>query len=149
MCFLCTLTCSRVPSIHPSLPFPPPLLLLPFLSNGQSGIDIISLEDPSLCQSLFIYSMATGLIMVSLPPSLTPWYTHSFSSPPVSLSLPLWTLLVSYLRESLVFTNGFTSNPLQAGAPTDSLQALAQVYCNRLDEDSELLLTIHHLLTVD
>lgn len=34
-------------------------------------------------------------------------------------------------------------------APTDSLQALAQVYCNRLDEHSELLLTIHHLLTVD
>lgn len=56
------------PSIHPSLPSPPPS---PSLSNRQSGIDIISLEDPSLCQSLFIYSMATGLIMVSLPSCLS------------------------------------------------------------------------------
>lgn len=81
MCFLCTLKCSRVPSFIPLYPL---LHHPPFLSNGQSGIDIISLEDPSLCQSFFIYSMATGLIMVSLPPSLSLSYSHLFSSPPVS-----------------------------------------------------------------
>lgn len=84
MCFLCTVRCSCVP---PFIPLYPLLHHPPFLSNGQSGIDIISLEDPSLCQSLFIYSMATGLIIVSLLPPLPRSHSHSFSSPPVSLTL--------------------------------------------------------------
>lgn len=119
MCFHCTLRCSCVPPFIPLYPLFPPSPL--FLSNGQSGIDIISLEDPSLCQSLFIYSMATGLIMVSLPPPLSRTLTSCLAYSPslslfpsASLSLSLRTLLVSYLRESLVFTNGFTSNPLPA-----------------------------------
>lgn len=129
------------PSIHPSLPSPPPS---PFFSNGQSGIDIISLEDPSLCQSLFIYSMATGLIMVFLLPSLS--HTHSLTLLAFCPSLPLWTLSVSYLRESVLFTNGFYQTQQ---TPTDFLQALAQVYCNKLENDLKLMLTIHHLLTAD
>ena len=62
------------------------------------------------------------------PSSFTPWLQDSLwylflplSRPlthsPVSLALPLslQTLLVSYLRESVVFTNGSVSNPPLAG----------------------------------
>lgn len=91
-------------------------------SNGQSGIDIISLEDPSLCQSLFIYSMATGLIMVPLPPSLSRAFTHSplllllLSLPPLSLPLS-GHCSFSYLRESVVLANGFASGPTPSRPP--------------------------------
>lgn len=140
MCFLCTLRRSCVP------PFIPLYLLLhhpPFHSNGQSGIDIISLEDPSLCQSLFIYSMATGLIMVPLPLSLP--YSHPSSSLPLSLSPDALGFLLKRISR---LHKWFCVRPHYEQAPAESLQALAQVYCSRLDEDSDNMLTIHHLLTV-
>lgn len=97
---LCDVRCSSVP---PFIPLYPLLHHPPFLSNGQSGIDIISLEDPSLCQSLFIYSMATGLIMVSLPPSLPLTlslilFTSCLACSP-AISLPLYT--VSFLLKRI------------------------------------------------
>lgn len=111
MYFLCTQRCSCVP------PFIPLYRLLhhpPFLSNGQSGIDIISLEDPSLCQSLFIYSMAAGLIMVSLPPPLS----YSFSSPLVSLSLSLSPDTVSFLLKRIArLHNWFHVKPTPSEPP--------------------------------
>lgn len=118
MCFLCDVRCSSVPPfipLYPLLHHPPPFSLM-----GRVALTLFHLRIPqSVNPSSFTPWLQDSLWYLFLLHS--PSHSHSFSSPPVllalQLSLSLSTLLVSYLRESLVFTNGFTSNPLPSLPP--------------------------------
>lgn len=150
MCFLCDVRCSSVPPfipLYPLLHHPPPFSLM-----GRVALTLFHLRIPhSVNPSSFTPWLQDSLWYLFLLHS--PSHSHSFSSPPVLLALqlslsPLHT--VSFLLKRIArLHKWFHVKPTPKLAPSDSLQALAQVYCNRLDKDLELLLTIHHLLTVD
>lgn len=118
MCFLCTLRCSHVPPFIPLYPLlhHPPLSLI-----GRVALTLFHLRIPhSVNPSSFTPWLQDSLWYLFLLVSLS--YSHSFSSPPVSrrslaLSLSLWTLFVSYLSESVVFTNGFYVKPTPSEPP--------------------------------
>jgi len=117
MCFLRTLRCSCVPPfipLYPLLHHPPLYFLMGGVALTLFHLRIPHSVNPSsftpwLQDSLWdLFLLLLSLSCVLSLISLTFSHSHSLS---------LWTLLVSYLRETLVFTNGLASKPTPSEPP--------------------------------